>query len=45
LRARKRLAAPSFQTPSADAAHRIPLYSMGTMKATAAIESGRVTSV
>ena len=44
LRARRRLAAPSFQTPSADAAHRIPVYNMGTMKATAAMASGRVTS-
>ena len=42
LRARKRLAAPSFLTPGADAAHSGPLMSVGTMNTRAPTASSRL---
>ena len=43
VRARKRLAAPSFLTPGADAAHSIPFASMATVKTKAPTASGTLT--
>ena len=43
VRARKRLAAPSFLTPGADAAHSGPFMSVGTVKTRAPTASGKLT--
>ena len=43
VRARKRLAAPSFLMPGADAAHSMPFGSMATVKMKAPTASGTLT--
>ena len=42
-RARARAAAPSFRTPAVDIAQNAPFSSMGTMKTSAAMVSGKLT--